>query len=166
MPNHFHLALWPYHDGDFSRWMQWLLTAHVRRYHTYHESSGHVRQGRFKAFPIEQDAHLLAVLRYIEGNPVRASLVARAEDWPWSSARTARESMRSPHLEAGPVARPEPWLNWVNEPMMDTEMQRIRQSVKRNAPFGSETWATVAAALLGLDASLRPIGRPRKLVET
>ncbi|MEP6936205.1 MAG: transposase, partial [Nitrospirota bacterium] len=50
---------------------KWLLTAHVRRYHTYHESSGHVWQGRFKAFPIEQDAHLLTVLRYIEGNPVR-----------------------------------------------------------------------------------------------
>lgn len=33
MPNHFHLALWPYHDGELSRWMQWLLTAHVRRYH-------------------------------------------------------------------------------------------------------------------------------------
>ena len=31
MPNHFHLILWPHHDGDLSRWMQWLLTAHVRR---------------------------------------------------------------------------------------------------------------------------------------
>ena len=33
MPNHFHLALWPRGDGDLSRWMQWLMTAHVRRYH-------------------------------------------------------------------------------------------------------------------------------------
>jgi putative transposase len=66
MPNHFHLALWPYRDGDLSKWMQWLLTAHVRRYHQWYESSGHVWQGRFKAFPIEQDAHLLTVLRYIE----------------------------------------------------------------------------------------------------
>lgn len=48
MPNHFHLALWPYRDGDLSRWMQWLLTAHVRRYHRWYESSGHVWQGRFK----------------------------------------------------------------------------------------------------------------------
>ena len=42
MPNHFHLALWPHGDGDLSRWMQWLLTAHVRRYHRWYESSGHV----------------------------------------------------------------------------------------------------------------------------
>lgn len=166
MSNHFHLALWPYRDGDLSRWMQWLLTAHVRRYHTYHESSGHIWQGRFKAFPIEQDDHLLTVLRYIELNPVRANLVAQAEEWRWSSARTWKESVRGPCVEVGPVARPEPWLDWVNGPMTETEVQRVRQSVNRNAPFGSQGWVAMTAALLGLDASLRPIGRPQKLVET
>ena len=166
MPNHFHVALWPYRDGDLSRWMQWLLTAHVRRYHTYHESSGHVWQGRFKAFPIEQDDHLLTVLRYIELNPVRAQLVTCAEDWRWSSARAWKESVRGPRLEAGPVARPQSWLDWVNGPMQEAEVQQIRHSVKRNAPFGSAAWSAVTAELLGLDASLRPIGQPQKLVET
>jgi putative transposase len=109
---------------------------------------------------------LLTVLRYIERNPVRASLVARAEDWRWSSARAWREAVRGPCVEAGPVTRPQPWLNWVNKPMTDTEVQRIRQSVHRNAPFGSEAWTAVTAELLGLDASLRPIGRPQKRVET
>ena len=146
--------------------MHWLLTAHVRRYHTYHDSSGHIWQGRFKAFPIEQDDHLLTVLRYIELNPVRAQLVTCAEDWGWSSARAWKESVRGPHLEVGPVARPQPWLDWVNVPMGETDVRRIRQSVTRKAPFGSETWTMVTAALLGLDASLRPIGRPQKLVET
>ena len=166
MPNHFHLALWPHHDEDLSRWMHWLLTAHVRRYHRWHDSSGHVWQGRFKAFPIEQDEHLLTVLRYIELNPVRAHLVARAEDWRWSSARAWRESVRDPLVEAGPVARPESWLEWVHGAMEETGVQRIRQSVNRNAPFGSDAWTAVTAERLGLDASLRPIGRPQKLVET
>jgi hypothetical protein len=57
-------------------------------------------------------------------------------------------------------------LAWVNGPMTDAEAQQIRQSVNRGAPFGSATWTTVTASLLGLDASLRPIGRPQKLVET
>jgi len=74
--------------------------------------------------------------------------------------------MRGPRVEAGPVARPESWLDWVNGSMEELEVQRIRQSVNRNAPFGSETWTAVTAELLGLDASLRPIGRPQKLVET
>jgi putative transposase len=166
MPNHFHVALWPQHDGELSRWMQWLLTAHVRRYHRWHDSSGHVWQGRFKAFPIEQDDHLLTVLRYIEQNPVRAHLVTRAEEWRWSSARGWNESVGGPHVDMGPVPRPHPWLDWVNGPIEERDVHRIRQSVNRNAPFGSETWTAVTATLLGLDASLRPIGRPQKLVET
>ena len=68
IPNHFHLVLWPHEDGDLSRWMQWLLTSHVRRYHRHYHGSGHVWQGRFKAFPIEEDEHLWTVLRYVERN--------------------------------------------------------------------------------------------------
>ena len=47
MPNHFHLVLWPHGDGDLSRWMQWLMTSHVRRYHRHYGTSGHVWEGRF-----------------------------------------------------------------------------------------------------------------------
>src|SRR5262245_4461404 len=64
MPNHFHLVLWPHGDGDLSYWMQWLMTSHVRRYHRHYGSNGHIWQGRFKAFPIQQDEHLTTVLRY------------------------------------------------------------------------------------------------------
>jgi putative transposase len=59
----------------------------MMRWHAHHhtESTGHLYQGRFKAFPIEEDEHLLAVLSYVERNPLRANLCARAEDWKWSS---------------------------------------------------------------------------------
>lgn len=109
---------------------------------------------------------LLTVLRDNERNPVRERVVAGAEDWPWSSARAWRESLRGPRVEAGPVARPEPWLQGVNESMADADVQQIRQSLNRVAPCGSETWVTIVAAMLGLEASLRPIGRPEKLLET
>ena len=93
MPNHFHLVLWPRGDGDLSRYMMWLLTAQVRRYHRHYRSSGHVWQGRFKSFPIQKDEHLIAVLRYVERNPLRANLVAKAQDWRWSSAAAPREGL-------------------------------------------------------------------------
>jgi hypothetical protein len=51
--------------------MQWLLTAHARRYHRHYGTRGHIWQGRFKAFPVQDDDHLVAVLRYVERNPVR-----------------------------------------------------------------------------------------------
>jgi putative transposase len=163
MPNHFHLAIWPRRDGDLSRWMQWLLTAHVRRYHRWHESSGHVWQGRFKAFPIEQDEHLLTVMRYIEQNPVRAGLVSRAEEWRWSSAHAWQEATGAAALHVGPVPRPEPWLDWVNGLPDAAEVQQVRQSVHRGTPYGSHAWVERVARSLGLEASLRPLGRPRKL---
>src|SRR5208337_393206 len=61
--------------------MHWLLTAHVRRYQRHYHTTGDVRQGRFKAFPIQDDDHLLVVLRYVERNPLHAGLVGRAEAW-------------------------------------------------------------------------------------
>jgi putative transposase len=87
LPNHFHLLLWPWKDGDLSDWMQWLLTTHVHGYRKRHRGSGHVWQGRFKAFPIEQDDHLLNVLRYVERNALRANRCCdpRPNPFPWEN---------------------------------------------------------------------------------
>src|SRR5262245_606751 len=110
LPNHFHLAVRPAGDGDLSRWMHWLLNTHVRRYHKHYGTSGHIWQGRFKAFPIQEDEHLLTVLRYIERNAVRAKLAGRAERWPWSSARFWQDPGQRPsYLADGPAPRPRKW---------------------------------------------------------
>ena len=162
MPNHFHLVLWPLEDGDLSRWMQWLMTCHVRRYHRHYRSSGHIWQGRFKAFPIQEDGHLLTVLRYVERNPVRAGLASQAEDWPWSSLYVLTHPPALPFLVPGPVSRPEHWLTLVNEAEPQPELDRLRTSVNRGRPFGSPSWSERMASLLGLEAATRPRGRPRK----
>ncbi len=78
MPNHWHLVLWPRHDGDLSRYLAWVSNTHVRRYRRhYHDEGrgGHLYQGRFKSFPVQSDGHLLAVLRYVEANALR-------RNWP------------------------------------------------------------------------------------
>lgn len=160
LPNHFHLALWPRADGELSDYMMWLLTAHVRRYHQHYHSSGHVWQGRFRAFPIQEDDHLLTVLRYIERNPVRAGLVAKAEDWPRSSAASARPVL--PLVDAGPVPRPGDWLKRVNQAQTEAEVEKLRECLRRGRPYGHEVWMADTAVRLGLEASLRPRGRPRK----
>jgi putative transposase len=162
MPNHFHLVLWPRHDGDLSRWMQWLLTAHVRRYHRHYGGSGHVWQGRFKAFPIQGDEHLLTVLRYVERNPLRANLVHRAEAWPWSSLTWRASAQRPELLSDWPVPSPTNWMAAVNAAQSEAELAALRKSVARGAPFGEERWSRRVAKRLGLESSLRPRGRPKK----
>ena len=160
MPNH--LLLWPYNDGDLSRWMQWLLTAHVRRYHRHYHGSGHVWQGRFKAFPIEQDRHYLTVVRYVERNPLRAELVQSAQNWRWSSLSRKKEASLDALLSPGPVAKGSQWTRHVNGVETESELRRLRRSVNRGTPFGSLEWAHRTAEDLGLEASLRPRGRPPK----
>lgn len=86
MNNHFHLVLWPRRGGDLQAFMQWVTTCHVRRYHKHYKGSGHVWQGRYRCFPVEEGSHLLTVLRYVERNPVRAGMVRKAQDWRFSSA--------------------------------------------------------------------------------
>ena len=167
MPNHFHLALWPHKDGDLSRWMHWLLTTHVGRYLRHYHSSGHIWQGRFKAFPTEEDEHLLTVLRYIERNPLRAGLVDRAEAWPWSNLRWLAFPDQGPvRLESGTVLRGREWVEGVNVAMTEAEVERVRECVRRDRPFGSATWTMATARSLGLESSLRPRGRPRALGAT
>jgi putative transposase len=158
LPNHFHLLVWPRRDGDLSAYMMWLTTAHVRRYHHHYHSSGHVWQGRFRSFPIQEDEHLLTVHRYIERNPVRAGLVARAQDWLWSSAARHREGR--PVLAAGPVAHAVNWLRYVNEPQTEAEVEALRECIRRRRPYGDDAWSQRTARQMGLEASLRPRGRP------
>ncbi|MBN1341599.1 MAG: transposase [Phycisphaerae bacterium] len=76
MPNHWHLVLWPRHDGDLARYMQWLTTTRMRRWHAHHgtRGTGPLYQGRYKSFPIQDDRHFLIVSRYVERNPLRANL--------------------------------------------------------------------------------------------
>ena len=160
MPNHFHLVLWPFGDGDMSRWMQWLLTSQVRRYHWLRGTSGRIWQGRFKGFPIQQDSHLLQVMRYVERNPVRANLVRSAADWSWSSISEPASKERRSMIAAAPISRPENWLQFVDAPQSKAELDALRRCTQRNAPFGGTAWVAETAKSLGLESSVRNIGRP------
>lgn len=158
MPNHFHFVLWPHEDGDLGKWMHWLLTTHVRRYHLLRGTDGRVWQGRFKAFPIQNDRHLLAVMRYVERNPLRANLVKSAKLWSWSSLHATTANTI---LADGPMPRPADWASFVDAPQSDDELLALRRCTARNAPFGDRDWAKAIARQLGLESSLRPPGRPR-----
>ena len=146
MPNHFHLVLWPYEDRALSRWMHWLMTAHVRRHHWTYGTDGRIWQGRFKAFPIQQDEHLVTVLRYVERNPLRAHLVTRAEGWPWSSLGVNVKSLR---LIKPAVSLPRDWQTFVNTPQTAAELESVRNSVNRGAPYGGRSWVRTIAGQSG-----------------
>jgi putative transposase len=164
MPNHWHLVLWPRRDGDLSEFLRWLTVTHTQRYHAHYHSSGSgpVYQGRFKSFPIQEDEHLLTVCRYVERNALRSGLVRQAENWRWSSLWQRVEGKAAGLLDEGPVELPTDWLRRVNRPQTEAELEALRRSVTRGSPFGGTAWVEQTVANLGLQATLRPRGRPRK----
>jgi putative transposase len=140
MPNHWHMVLWPRGDGEITQFVRWLTHTHTMRWHAHYHTSGTGHLYRFKSFPIESNEHLYSVLRYVERNALRANLVKRAEAWPWSSlwARChGDEAARSLH-SSWPLAEPRGWLRHVNDPQTESELEALRRSVQRGAPYGSE----------------------------
>jgi len=99
MPNHFHLAL-VNRQPNLSDAMQHLKGEYARWWNWRHKHVGHVFGSPFKDQIVEQDTYALALAKYIALNPVRAKLVERPEQWPWSAY----------HYVAG-FAEPPPFLH-------------------------------------------------------
>jgi len=162
MPNHWHLVLRPKRDGDLAAYLSWVTNTHVKRYRAHHRrTSGHLYQGRYKGFPVQEDSYLLTLLRYVEANPLRAKLVTRAQAWRWSSLgceRTTADKLLSPW----PLERPSDWKELVNEPLPEAQRQQIKSSLQRGRPLGEPKWAQSIARRLGLLFTLNPRGRPPK----
>lgn len=86
MTNHFHLVI-ETREANLSRGMHWLNTSYAGWFNHKHKRTGHLFQGRFHSFLIEKSSYFTEVLRYVVMNPVRAKMVTRPEDHPWSSFR-------------------------------------------------------------------------------
>ena len=161
MPNHFHLVVKIGRGEDLSLGMRWFTTTHVRRYHKHYQTSGHLWQGRYKSFLIDDDEHLLTMVRYVEGNPVRAELVETATGWVWSSHRERcgleignkkgdcpslfkglspeaenvqkglSPAIRSPLLSPLPVPFNGDWTEFVDTPLTGKELGRVKKKIER-----------------------------------
>ncbi len=174
LDNHFHLLIRPT-GASISRIMQSLLVSHTRRYHGNHRSGGHVWQGRFKSPVIQNDEHLLTVLRYIEANPLRAKIVRRAEEYPWSSYRAHGDGKSDVLIDAlslhdglssNPVTRRRKWAGKVHRPIAEGKLAAIRRCSESGRPYGDKAWLKRLAKRLDLDLTIRPRGRPKKLPST
>jgi putative transposase len=166
MPNHWHFVLRPTKDGQLTAFLRCVAHTHTMRWHAHYRTSGtgHLYQGRFKAFPVEDDDHFYTVVRYVERNALRAGLVAQAQAWRWSSLQRyyCGDAQARALLARWPVARPRHWLEHVNAPQTEAELESLRRAIRRNSPFGNSAWQQTIAKRLGLEATLRPRGRPRK----
>jgi putative transposase len=177
MPNPWHLVVRPAADGELSEFMRWLTVTHAQRWHAHRRTAGtgHLYQGRFKSFPVEGDErHFLAVCRYVERNALRAGLCGAAEDWRWGGLWRRVQSTGAggagvsdvepggPRLARWPVGIPDDWVARVNAAQTAAEEAAVRRCVAKGRPFGTATYEAWTREALGLEASFRERGRPRK----
>jgi len=123
---------------------------------------GHFWQGRFISYPMDE-AYLYSCVRYIETNPVRAGLVSKAEDYPWSSAPARVFGHDDPVLSPIPLAREiKDWGAYLRQQEKEEEIEAIRRNQGNGRPLGSEEFIDWLEQLTGRCLRARPRGRPPK----
>lgn len=151
MPNHFHLAI-KVAEVTLGKIMHRLLTGHVVTFNHRHGREGHLFQARHKAKSCLDDRYLLGLIRYIQMNPVRAELVERPEDWPWSS----RSPMELPNLDASDF---DPW------PKDDIRPTLLRSGASEGLPLDAISGNIFSATGMDL-GSMRSRSKSPNFVNT
>ena len=142
MTNHIHLIAFPHHQDSLARTLAAARTRYSQLINRRTRKGGHLWQGRFFSCPLD-DEYLIRAARYIELNPVRAGLVAKAADWPWSSARAHLEGGEN-RLLAGASWPPEDfrsqWPGILSEYDAPEIFAAIRKHTHTGHPLGSASF--------------------------
>jgi len=176
MTNHVHLLLSPQREGEGISALMRRVSARQARYVNRLEGRcGTLWSGRFKCSVVDAEAYLLACLRYVDLNPVRAGMCRHPADYPWSSYRQ-RAGLRADQaggrdwLDVDPVtaamggttaARAAAYARFVGGEISAEENQQIRTAVQRNQLTGSQRFVDEIERRTGLRVEARGQGRPR-----
>jgi putative transposase len=170
MTNHIHLIVNPGSNAaNLSLLMKRLAGRHTRRINRLERRSGTSWEGRFKCSPIESDSYLLACSRYVELNPVRAHIVERPEDYPWSSYRAKIGLADCPWLDTDPCflalapnsqQRQQRYREFVAQEIPEQQVEFLRAAIHRNQLTGSDAFALEVEQRIGERVLNRSPGRP------
>jgi len=171
MTNHVHLLATPRDAAALSSMMQSLGRRYVRYVNGAYSRTGTLWEGRYRAAPIEAEAHLIACMRYIELNPVRARMVRKPANYPWSSHRSHAEGVADPLLAdhalyralgATPKARARSYLALFRDALPAEFVGALREATNGGWALGSDRWRAKVERVARRRAAPLPAGRPRK----
>jgi putative transposase len=156
MPNHVHLIAVPHDEGGLRQALGEAHRRYTRRVNARHGWTGHLWQGRFASFPMDNE-HTRAAARYVELNPVRAHLVAKPEDWAWSSAAADLAGRNDGLVKVAPLLDEiGDWQSFLDSGLDQVQHATIRQHERSGRPLGGEALVTRLEETLG-----RPLQRQK-----
>ena len=171
MTNHAHLIIEPSTIEGLARLIQSLGRRYVQYINKSYKRTGTLWEGRFKSSVISKDKYLLTCIRYIELNPVRAKVVQRPEDYPWSSFGFRAEGRHDSLLDRDPVynglsktdkERQLRYKKWFLQTISDEELYFIRSTTQKGGVICCKESVTKISKLIGRDVVLKERGRPKK----
>jgi putative transposase len=163
MPNHVHFVCVPKVDGALALGFNTLNMRYAQYFHKKKGVTGHLWRGRFLSCLLD-DTSVFEEIRFIENNPVRAGIVERAEEYPWSSAQDHMGRNAVPVLADYCFVQNEvpDWREYLNGRRDEQVLDRIRRSLKTGRPAGNEEFVKSLEWILGRRLLALPRGRPRK----
>ena len=162
MPNHFHLVIYTKYANFLSQAMHWISSSYVRYYNKRYNLSGHLWQGRYKSFIVQEDTYLLVLLKYVEVNPKRARIVKDCIDYKYSSANTRVKNEKDLLIDETPICLPDDWYSYINSDEKNIDIESIRNSINRQSPLGDENWRYMVSKKYNLESTINSIGRPKR----
>ena len=171
MTNHVHLLVTPNERGGISRLMQGLGRRYVAYVNGRYRRSGTLWEGRYKASLVDEEAYLLACMRYIELNPVRAAMVDHPGDYRWSSYADNAQGLDTtvrvtPHeryiaLGKNVSLRQQAYRELFRRSLAAELVHEIRQATNSCLVLGNERFQQMIASVTGQKTTLGKAGRPR-----
>lgn len=162
MPNHVHLILVPADPDGLRAALGEAHRRYTRLINRREGWTGYLWQGRFASAPMDE-AHLLACARYVELNPVRAKLVARAREWRWSSARAHLAGVDDGLVRVAPLCTRVPdWAAFLRQGVSEADYRALRAGERTGRPLGGLRFVARLERRLGrVLARQKPGPKPR-----
>ena len=163
MPNHIHLIAVPDTKDGLNLAIGEAHRRYSRRINFREGWRGHLWQGRFSSFILD-DRYLLACTKYVELNPVRAGLVKKPEDWPWSSAGSHMNGKDDILVKTKPLLEiaNKPWEMFLISDTQEQEIALLRKHERTGRPLGGDSFIESLERLLDRDLKPQKPGPKKK----
>ena len=174
MTNHLHLLMTAERSDGIPAAMKRVAQRYVQHINRTYRRSGGLFEGRYRSALIDADSYLLACHRYIELNPVRASMVAAPGDHPWSSYRANALGMADAIIQPHPLylaladtdqARRAAYRRLFEDRLSDEALGSLRESANGGFVLGPARFERQIAALVGRRTWKGRPGRPRQAID-
>jgi putative transposase len=165
MPNHVHLLAKPSHDYCLAKIMQGITLCYTQYFNRKRGRSGRLWECRYHSTVVDGDRYLWAVSKYIENNPVRARIVKKPEDYPYSIAKAHILGRKDSLLKEALTDKNElrEYRKFMKAEEDGQVLEDIRRQTRLGRPLGEEEFLQALSRKLNYDMVFRTKGRPRKL---